>query len=43
MFISVDLPEPEAPDDRDELAGIDRQIDAVQHLDRQLARCGTSW
>ena len=37
MFMSVDLPEPDCADDRDELAGVDREVDAVQHFDRELA------
>ena len=37
MFMSVDLPEPDCADDRDELAGVDREVDAVQHFDREIA------
>ena len=38
MFISVDLPEPDCADDRDELARRrSSSVDAVQHLDRELA------
>ena len=33
MFSSVDLPLPEAPHDRDQLAGPDEQVQALQSLD----------
>jgi hypothetical protein len=35
MFISVDLPE---PDDGDELAGPDREVDPAQRLDRDVTQ-----
>ena len=33
MFIRVDLPEPGRPDDREELAVVDDQVDAVEGAD----------
>ena len=37
MCISVDLPEPDGPGDRDELAGLDVDAGATQCADRDLA------
>ena len=37
MCISVDLPEPDGPDDRDELAFLDAQRDVAQRGDLELA------
>jgi hypothetical protein len=37
MFISVDLPQPEGPDDRDELAVADVEADVGDHRQQPLA------
>jgi hypothetical protein len=37
MFIVVDLPEPDGAHDRDEVAALDRQVDALQRLERRHA------
>ena len=33
MLSSVDLPQPDGPDQHDELAALDVEVDALQHLD----------
>ena len=43
MFIAVDLPEPDRPHDRDELAVVDRQIDAGERVHGGARRDRRPW